>query len=335
MKGFIYNAPGDISFQEIPLPACGDNDIIVKNIYSGICGSDVTAYKEGGASMRIYPGSEFGHEMISRVVEVGSQIKDIQVGDRVYPYPIFAKGSSSRSASVGGFSEYVHIPNCKLNHSVFKIDRVISDKAAALMEPFTVAARAAVLSNPKPGQSAIIFGAGIIGVAAAIVLKYLGCEKIMLVNRSTYRLDIVKRFGFYTCSPIKEELSAAATAYFGAASGPAGPAFDADIFIDATGSDDAYNTFEKYGKRNSVFTIVGLHHKPMSINALLLTYGCKRIQGSGGYSPAEVALVQDIMRSGMYDLESLVTQVYPLEQLEEAIKKASVSSESLKVMIQF
>ena len=185
MKGFIYQGPQHIEMKEIPLPSCGDNDIIVKNIYSGICGSDVTAYKQDGASMRIYPGYEFGHEMVSRVVEVGKNVEDIQVGDRVYPYPMFAKDDTKRSATVGGFSEYVHIPNCKLNHSVYKIDDSISDKVAALMEPFTVGARAAVLSDPKPGQNAIVFGAGVIGMAAAITLKHLGCDKVMLVNRST------------------------------------------------------------------------------------------------------------------------------------------------------
>lgn len=335
MKGFIYNGPKSIEMKEIELPSCGDNDIIVKNLYSGICGSDVTAYNHDGNSMRIFSGMEFGHEMVSEVVEVGKNVEGIAVGDRVYPYPIFAKDDTKRSATVGGFSEYVHIPNCKLNHSVYKIDDCISDKVAAMMEPFTVGAHAAVLSRPKAGQNAIVFGAGVIGMAAAITLKHLGCDKIMLVNRSTYRLDIAKKMGFGVCSPVQEDLKTAATEFFGIGYGIMGATFNADIFIDATGGDDAFNAFEQFGKLNSVYTIVGLHHKPVTFNILALTFASKTIQGSGGYTPAEVDLVLDIMRSGEFDLEQLVTQEYPLEKLEEGIIKAATSSESLKVMIKF
>ena len=64
MKGFIYNGAGNIELKELPLDPCGDNDIIIKNLYSGICGSDVTAYRSSGDFMRLYPGSEFGHEMV-------------------------------------------------------------------------------------------------------------------------------------------------------------------------------------------------------------------------------------------------------------------------------
>lgn len=335
MKGFIYNGPGNIELKEVELPACGDNDIIVKNLYAGVCGSDITAYKQDGASMRIYPGFEFGHEMVSEVVEVGKDVEGIAVGDHVYPYPLTCKDDRTRSATVGGFSEYVHIPNCKLNHSVYKIADGISDKVAALMEPFTVGARAAVLSDPAPGKTAIVFGAGLIGIASAITLKHLGCEKVMLVNRSTYRLEIAEKLGFLTCSPVQEDLKQAAIDKLGQGFGIMGLTNSADIYIDATGSDDAFNFFEQNGKLNSVFTVVGLHHKPLTVNILTLTFASKRIQGSGGYQPQDVPLVMDIMSSGKFDLESLITQEYPQEQLEDAIKKASISKESLKVMIKY
>ena len=71
MKGYIYQGAKNIELKEIPLDRCGDKDIIVKNLYSGICGSDISAYKTSGDFMRLYPGMEFGHEMVSEVVEVG------------------------------------------------------------------------------------------------------------------------------------------------------------------------------------------------------------------------------------------------------------------------
>lgn len=335
MKGFIYQGARNIELRELPMPVCGDGDIIVKNLYSGICGSDITAYKTSGDFMRLYPGMEFGHEMVSEVVEVGKNVKDIAVGDRVFPYPLYAKDDTKRSGSVGGFSEYVLIPNCRLNHSVYKVDSRIPNPVAAMLEPFSVGGQAAILSRPQKGQNAIVYGAGVIGMAAAITLKYLGCDKVMLVNRSTFRLEIAKQFGFETCSPVQQDLKQIALDTFGTGYGIMGPTFNADIFIDATGSDDAFETFQKCAKLNAVYTIVGTHTKPMTFNPQFLMYASQRIQGSGGYTDQSVRLAMEIMESGKFDLEKLVTQEYPLEQLEDAIIKAATSSESLKVMIRF
>lgn len=335
MKGFIYNGAKNIELREIPLDPCGDKDIIVKNLYSGICGSDISSYRTSGDFMRLYPGMEFGHEMVSEVVEVGKDVQGISVGDRVFPYPLYAKDDTKRSGSVGGFSEYVHIPNCRLNHSVYKVSDAISNPVAAMLEPFAVGGQAAILSRPQPGQNAIVYGAGVIGMAAAITLKYLGCDKVMVVNRSTYRLEIAKNMGFATCSPVQQDLKETALEAFGTGYGIMGPTFNADIFIDATGADDAFVAFQKYGKLNAVYTIVGTHHKPMTFNPQMLMYASQRIQGSGGYTDQSVRLAMEIMESGKFDLEQLITQEYPLEQLEEAIIKAGTSSESLKVMIKF
>lgn len=335
MKGFIYNGAGNIELKEISLDPCGDNDIIIRNLYSGICGSDVTAYKTSGDFMRLYPGSEFGHEMVGRVVKVGKNVEGIQVGDRVFPYPVFAKDDTTRSGSVGGFSEYVHIPNCRLNHSVYRLDDNISSRIGAMLEPFAVGAQAAILSQPQKGQNAIVFGAGMIGMAAAITLKYLGCQKVMLVNRSTYRLDIAAEMGFETCSPVQEDLKEKALEVFGEARGIMGTAFNADIFVDAAGAEDAFTAFQKYGKQNAVFTIVAIHHKEMTFNPSMLLYASQRIQGSGGYTDQSVRLSMEIMRSGKFELDRLITQEYPHEKLEEAIKKAAASSESMKVMIRY
>lgn len=335
MKGYIYQGAKNIELKEIPLDRCGDKDIIVKNLYSGICGSDISAYKTSGDFMRLYPGMEFGHEMVSEVVEVGKDVEGISVGDRAFPYPIYAKDDTKRSGSVGGFSEYVHIPNCRLNHSVYKVSDQIPNRVAAMLEPFAVGGQAAILSRPQKGQNAIVYGAGVIGMAAAITLKYLGCDKVMLVNRSTYRLEIAEKLGFAVCSPVRQDLKETATEVFGIGYGIMGPTFNADIFVDATGSNDAFADFQRYGKLNAVYTIVGTHHEPMTFNPQMLMFASQRIQGSGGYTDQSVRQAMEIMESGQFDLEQLITQEYPLEHLEEAIRKASTSSESLKVVIRF
>ncbi|MBR2189195.1 MAG: alcohol dehydrogenase catalytic domain-containing protein [Eubacterium sp.] len=333
MKGFIYNGPGSIELKEIPMETCGDNDVILKNIYAGVCGSDVTAYKSGGDFMRLFPGMEMGHECVSEVVEVGKNVEGIAVGDRVFPYPIFAKDDTKRSGSMGAFSQYIHVPNCKLDHSVYKVDDTISDKVASIIEPFAVGGQAALLSRPKEGQNAIVYGAGVVGMAAAITLKYLGCDKILIANRSTFRLDIAKELGFEVCSPVQEDIKEKAAAYFGPAFGVMGQTFNADIYIDAIGGTSCFELFQQCGKIQATYTLVGLHHDEMKFHPAMFTYSSWTMQGAGGYSDASVRLAMEIMQSGKFDIEKLITQEYPLEELEDAIKKAMTTSESLKVII--
>lgn len=148
---------------------------------------------------KVTVGGEFGHEMVSVVSQVGCKVKDIKIGDRVYPYPRLVKGDTKRAGTVGGFSEYVLAPNAKLNEGVYLVPENISDKAASLIEPFTVGCRAARRSFPKFGENAIVFGCGTIGIAAAMALKYFGCKQVLIADVSEFRLNIAKNLGFGFC----------------------------------------------------------------------------------------------------------------------------------------
>ena len=91
MRAALYNGQKNVELEELATPQAGENDIVVKNIYASICGTDVAVYEHGpGTGHRITVGSEFGHEMVSEVVQVGKNVNDIKVGDRVYPYPRLA-----------------------------------------------------------------------------------------------------------------------------------------------------------------------------------------------------------------------------------------------------
>lgn len=335
MKAAIYQGIKDIEMKEVEMPVCGDHDIVIKNVYAAICGSDVSAYYRGGDANRIFKGYEFGHEMVSEVVAVGKDVQDIQVGQYVYPYPLLAKGDSSRAATVGGFSEYILVPNCKLNQSVYLVSDRIDLKVASLIEPFTVGTRAARRSRPAKGEKAIVFGAGAIGVSAAIALKYFGCDKVMVVDFSDFRLEKCRHLGFETCNSKTEDLKTKAMAVFGEARGLAGMTADVDIYIDAVGAEAVVRTFESMTKLFSRLVIVGVHHAPLSINLLPLTYAQYEFIGSGGYMPEDVRDVMNIMESGEYDIASIITQEYPQEKLAEAIEMAADTEHSLKVVIKY
>ncbi|WP_371297630.1 zinc-binding dehydrogenase [Ruminococcus sp.] len=274
MRAALYNGKKSIEMTELPTPEAGENDIVVKNIYASICGTDVAVYEHGpGTGHRITVGSEFGHEMVSEVFQVGKNVKNIKVGDRVYPYPRLAKGDPKR--------------------------------------------------------------AGTTGIAAAIALKYFGCHKVMICDHSDFRLNKAKELGFEICNNGKEELKAKSKQVFGCAMSALGETCDVDIYIDAAGADGIIENYQSMGKINSRMVVVAVKAGLRPIDVLAMTYGQHAIIGSGGYFPEDVWDVMAIMKSRKWDIESIITDVYPWEQLPQAIEKASRVDEALNVVIQY
>lgn len=336
MRAAIYNGQKDILMTELETPIAGDNDIVVRNLYASICGTDVAVYMHGpNTGHRVTVGGEFGHEMVSEVVRVGKNVKDICVGDRVYPYPRLAKGDPKRAGTVGGFSEYVLIPNAQLNRQVYAVSDAISSKAASLIEPFTVGCRAARRAMPKQGEKAIVFGAGTIGIAAAITLSYFGCEKVMICDHSDYRLEKAKNLGFAVCNNGKEDLKDAAIACFGEAPSLKGTTADVDIYIDAAGAESILELYQEMGKIECRMVVVAVLAGKRPVDILGMTFAQHALIGSGGYFPEDVRDVMKIMESGKWDIESIITHEYPWEELPQAIEKASQVNEALNVVIHY
>ena len=292
MKAGIYLGKEDVEIRELPMPEVGDNDVLVQNLYSSICGTDVAVFTHGpNTGHKVTVGGEFGHETISRVVKVGKNVKDFQVGERVYPYPRYAKDDTKRAGTIGGFSEYILIPNAKRNHSLYAVDARISDKLASLIEPFTVGCRAArrgMIPDANgskryiAGQNAVVFGCGTIGIAAAVAFRHFGMDKVMVCDHSDFRLKLAENLGFATCNPSRENFGEKAKSYFGNAPSLSGSTADIDCWLDAAGAESILDDFLRMGKIESRFVSVAVNNKPRSIDLLHMTYAQQSIIGSGG-----------------------------------------------------
>lgn len=336
MKAALYQGQGKIKINTLPDPVCTDYGVILENIYASICGTDVAVYKHGtGLGHRITVGGEFGHEVVCRIKEKGKNVTDLSVGDRVYPYPRLVTGDKSRAGTIGGFSEYIKSPVTRNGVEVYKLSDKISDRTAVLIEPFTVGCRAARRAFPRQGENAIVFGAGTIGIGAAIALKHFGCDKVMICDYSDFRLEIARKLGFEVCNNSKEDLNQKAQTYFGQGYGYKGQTSAADIYIDAAGSDSILDFYQDNGKVDSRLVMVAVGTNERNVNILGMTFGQLSIIGSGGYMPEDVQDVLSIMESGKWDIESIITHEYPFEKLEEAIQMAGNTDEALNVIIKY
>lgn len=336
MKAAIYYGQKDVRIEELETPVAGDNDIVVRNRYASICGTDVAVYTHGpNTGHRITVGSEFGHEMISEVVQVGRNVKGIEPGMIVYPYPLLAKGDPKRAGTVGGFSEYVLIPNAELDKQVYGIPVQIPLKTACLIEPFTVGFRAARRAEPKKGENAIVFGAGTIGIAAAIGLKYFGCNQVMICDHSDFRLEKAKALGFAICNNSREDLKQSAMSCFGSAPSRFGPTANVGIYIDAAGAESILELYQSMGKIESRMVVVAVRAGKRPVDVLEMTYSQHALIGSGGYQPEDVEDVIAVMAQKKWDIGSIITDEYSLDQLPQAIERAAQVDEALNVVIRY
>ena len=145
-KAAIYRGRKNIEIVDMPYPeSCGDKDIIVKNLMATFCGADYVAYMDDGDAQMIWKDKEFGHEMVSEIVEVGKDVQGLAVGDWVFPNLGYAYRDRSRMATVGGVSEYLSLPHIDVEEvqpSVIKLDKSLGRKNLCLYSLFVVGPRA-------------------------------------------------------------------------------------------------------------------------------------------------------------------------------------------------
>ncbi len=172
------------------------------------------------------------------------------------------------------------------------------------------------------GQNAVVFGCGTIGIAVAVAFKHFGMEKVMICDRSDFRLGLAEQLGFAICNTVSEDFAARAIDYFGTAPSLNGAVANIDCWLDAAGAESILDDFLRLGKIESRFVSVAVNNKPRSIELLHMTYAQQSIIGSGGYMPEDVRDVQKIMASEKWNLEQIITHEFSLDELEQAIRTA-------------
>jgi threonine dehydrogenase-like Zn-dependent dehydrogenase len=346
-KGWIFHGKEDIEFKELAMPACGDDDVLVKTLYASLCGSEIAVYQYGLRGERIVPDKEFGHEAVVEAVAVGKNVKDIKVGDRLAPFPQTVKRDRSIIGAIGAFSEYMLFPKCVLNESVLRLPENVDPKVGVFSEPFSVGLRAAKNTEPKPSEAGVIFGAGAIGCFCALYLKHMGVKDLLVVDISDLRLKGIGEVGgFKTFNCAKGDWAEYAKEQFGEATGFGGAkAPNVDFMVDAVGSyhdpvtgfdGNVPHIFQLNAKHKGRLTVVGKHSAgPEPIDFLRLYMQTQTIRGSGGYIWEDVEDSLAYFASGEADLTGLVTHVFAHKDLPEALMTGRKVHEAQKVLIQY
>jgi 2-desacetyl-2-hydroxyethyl bacteriochlorophyllide A dehydrogenase len=338
MKAVIYQGIGSVSIEERPIPQIGDYDILVKNLRAGICGSDIGAYKHGGDSYAIFSGSEFGHEMVSIVVEKGKKVADdIQIGQHVFVNPMNCKKEGAlRTATSGAFSEYVNVENAKAGHNIYVLSKELDLDTAAIIEPLSVGTEGAVKFGTSSTDKIVVLGTGAIGMSAAAGLIARGLKDVCVVARRDWKADKARELGALVVNNATQPLMDTLIEYFGASYNTMGTCVpNVDLYVDCVGDPALFQECFANGRRGTKYSIVAVHTKPVTLDFSPFLMNEAMVCGSLCYTDKTICEVIEHITEGKSKIANMITAKFQQDDFVEAIEVAAKAEKDIKVLIDY
>ncbi len=220
MKALVKSkAEEGIWMEEVPVPECGHNDVLIKVKKTAICGTDIHIYNwDSWAQQTIPVPMVVGHEFVGTIEKMGGEVQGLALGDRVSAEGHVTCGHCRNCRAgkrhlcrntigvgvnrPGCFAEYVCVPAV----NVFKLNNAITDDVASIFDPLGNAVHTA-LSFDLVGEDVLITGAGPIGMMAVAVARHAGARHVVITDINDYRLDLAGKMGATrTVNVTKEKL---------------------------------------------------------------------------------------------------------------------------------
>ncbi len=334
MKQLIFDSVGNVSLQEVPIPSYGDDGILIKVAYAGICGSDITAYTKGGKLAGIADGSKFGHEFVGTIVETGKNVADLKVGDRVWIHPDYANESVSYSCMAGGFAEYCGSLKAIKDETVFVLPDNLSFRTATLIEPFGVGVHTKNRAGVQTGENVAMWGAGPIGIMGWFAMRHQGVDNIFVAERSPERIEFARSLGVDVFDNSTSSVSDYGKEKFGAITiFPSSPdRANVDRYIDYVGMSSILQEYLEEGRPRSVFATLGLDRATIPIADGQLMSCEFEVKGSRGYTSEDIKEVIGVVTDDSRDVSALITHEFTLEEAGEAFDVACSRGAGMKVI---
>jgi L-iditol 2-dehydrogenase len=319
MRASVLLAANTLELQERPVPTPEPDEVLIRVTAVGVCGSDVHFFKDGHLGDWVVDRPlVLGHESGGVIVAAGSGVDPSRVGQRVSIEPQHPSTTSRETLSGaynldphmrfyavpgtdGAFQEFVTIQS----HFAHPISDSVSDDAAALMEPLSVAVATAQKAGFTVGSRVLITGAGPIGIVTAQVAKAYGATEIVVSDVSAERRAQALKFGATrTVDPLAEKVEELG--------------LEVDAFVDASGAASAVKSGIRAVRPGGRVVLVGMGASeiplpiPVIQNRELLVTGVFRYANTW---PISIGLVE----SGAVDLDSMVTGHFGLDEVADAL----------------
>jgi len=321
MKALVLKAYRELEIQDVPAPRPGPKDVVVRVKACGICGSDV--HGMDGSTGRRIPPVVMGHEAAGVIEEVGGEVAGFAKGERVTfdsmiynPESYFSRRglmnlcddrrvlgvSCEDYRQDGAFAELVKVPQ----HILYRIPERMTFEQAALVEPVSVTLHALKLTPLQPGDSAVVFGAGLIGLAMLQVLRQVPLRSLVAVDVVDERLALAKELGAQqVLNSSRDDVPAAVR---GLTDGRG-----ADAAFECVGVDAAVRNAVASVRKGGCVTLVGNLAPEVKLPLQSVVTRQIRLQGSCA-SAGEYPECLELIASGKVKVDRFISAVAPLDE---------------------
>jgi L-iditol 2-dehydrogenase len=321
MKALVLSAYKQLDLQDVPVPQPAEDELLIRIRACGICGSDVHGY-DGSTGRRI-PPIVMGHEAAGIVEAVGSKVTGFAAGDRVtFDSTVYCghcfycdRGqvnlcdhrevigvSTPLFRRMGAFAEYVTVPS----RIAYALPESMPFAHAALIEAASVAVHGASLTPIEPGDTAVVVGAGMIGLLTMQAARQAGAATVVVVDVDDTRLELARKLG--ASETLNSKTTDAVTEIQKRTQGRG-----ADVAIECVGITDAISLAVESVRKGGAVTLVGNVAPKIELALQSVVSRQIRLQGSCASSGEYPECIQ-LMAGGKIQVEPLVSARAPLEE---------------------
>lgn len=326
MKALVkkYAQPG-LWLDDVPEPAIGINDVLIKVHKTAICGTDVHIYNWDPWAQKTIPvPMVLGHEFVGTIAAIGCNVHDCQIGEVVSGEGHIVCGrcrnclagrrhlcKDTQGVGVnrpGAFAEYIAIPVSNVWHADSRIPLDI----LTIFDPFGNATHTA-LSFPVLGEDVLITGAGPIGIMATAIAKHAGARYVVTTDLNPYRLELAKKMGATVALNVKEKSIAQVQKELGMKEG-------FDVGLEMSGSGEAFREMLANMCHGGKIALLGIPSQDLAIDWNKVIFSGLTIKGIYGREMFETwYLMQSMLLSGL-DISPVITHKFHYTEYEKAFE---------------
>ena len=338
MRVAVYYNNRDVRIQEIPTPEIADDEILLKVMASGICGSDVAEWYRVPKAPKV-----LGHEAAGIIEKTGKVVKGFSTGDRVFVshhvpcnkcrccrrgHHTACETLHTNNYYPGGFSEYIQVPRINVEQGTYKMPAEMSFAEGTFIEPLACVLRGQRIAEIRRSDTVLIFGAGVSGLLHLKLAKLRGVKRVTVADINPYRLALAEKIGAdHTIDArenVPEKLEEANNGKL------------ADQIINCTGAIKAALTGLECLDKGATILFFAVPPPDFKIPVPITRFWRNEItiKTSYGAAPSDLQEALAILSKKEIDVSDMITHKLSLDETSEGFRLMSEADKSLKVIIE-
>src|ERR1700677_1544335 len=338
MKALVKaHAQRGLWIEDVPEPQVGINDVKIRVLATGICGTDLHIYDWDAWAQKTIPVPlVIGHEFVGEIVETGSNVTDFHIGDRVSGEGHVVCGRCRNCLAgrrhlcahtlgvgvnrPGAFAEFISLPMT----NIWRHDPKINQEVAAIFDPFGNAVHTA-LSFPVLGEDVLITRAGPIGIMAIPVVRHAGARHVVVTDMNPFRLDLARKMGATLAVNPTQMPIAEVQKQLGMLEG-------FDVGLEMSGNAEALRDMVANMSHGGKIAILGIPAKEMLMDWRQVIFNMLTIKGIYGREMYETWYKMSAMLESGLDISPVITHRFNYDDFEQGFE-VMISGQTGKVIL--